>query len=190
MCSQFELYLSYVIVEIVRCRCCCLLFSPSRFSSYRIGVALKRAFFAERRRLALLGARVLGDGLRTLADGVLGELSGQQEADGRLYLATGDRRTTVVVGETRRLGGDALEDVVDEAVHDGHGLAADARVGMDLLQHLVDVDGIALPSPPLALLVAGTHCLGLARGLLRTLASWFRRHDNLSFFLVRLLYCK
>ena len=124
----------------------------------------------------LLRARVLGDGLRALADGVLGQLSGQQKADCRLNLAARDRRATVVVGETRRLGGDALEDVVDEAVHDRHGLAADARVGVHLLEDLVDVDGVAFPSPPLALLVPGTHGFRLARGLLRSLASWLRRH--------------
>ena len=129
--------------------------------------------------LALLGAGVLGDSLGTLADGVLGELAGKQQSDGRLNFATGDGRTTVVVGQARGLGGDALEDVVDEAVHDGHGLAADASVGMDLLEHLVDVDGIGLPSPPLALLVAGTYGLRLAGGLLRSLARWLRWHSIL-----------
>ena len=42
----------------------------------------------------------------------------------------------------RRLAGDALEDVVDEGVHDRHSLLADAGVGVDLLQHLVDVGGV------------------------------------------------
>jgi hypothetical protein len=138
------------------------------------GSEKSRFFIRPRRRL--LGARVLGDRLRALAHGVLGQLSGQQQANGRLDLATRDRRTTVVVSETRRFGSDALEDVVHEAVHDRHGLAADARVGVNLLQHLVDVDGIALPSPPLSLLVPGAHGFRLARGLLRSLARWFRRH--------------
>jgi hypothetical protein len=129
------------------------------------------------RRRRLLGARVLGDGLRALADGVLGQLSGQQQTHCGLYLATGDRRTTIVVSETRRLGSDALEDVVDEAVHDRHGLAADARVGVDLLEHLVDVDGVALSPPALSLLVASANGLRLARCLLRSLARWFGRHD-------------
>jgi hypothetical protein len=143
-------------------------------------VALKRAFFAGPvpRRRRLLGAGVLGDGLGALADGVLGELAGQQEADGGLYLAAGDRRAAVVVRQAGGLGGDALEDVVDEAVHDGHGLAADARVWVDLLEDLVDVDGVRLPSPPLALLVAGADGLRLAGGLLRSLAGWLRRHAD------------
>jgi hypothetical protein len=128
------------------------------------------------RPLRSLGARVLGDGLGSLADGVLGELARQQETDGRLDLAARDRRSTVVVGETGRLGGDALEDVVDEAVHDRHGLAADAGVGVDLLQHLVDVDGVRLTSAPLPLLVPGAHGLRLARRLLRSLTRWFGWH--------------
>jgi len=108
---------------------------------------------------------------------VLGQLSGQQQAHGRLDFATGDRRATVVVRQARSLGGDAFEDVVDERVHDRHGLAADARVGVDLLEDLVDVDGVAFPSPPLALLVARADGLRLAGGLLRSLAGWLRRHD-------------
>ena len=33
-----------------------------------------------------------------------------------------------------RLGGDALEDVVDEGVEDGHGAVGDTSVGVDLLE--------------------------------------------------------
>src|SRR5208282_5578697 len=95
----------------------------------------------------------------------------------RLDLATGDRRTTVVVGQTRSLGGDALEDVVDEAVHYAHRLGADASVRVDLLQHFVDVDGIRLSSSSLLLLVSCTCSLRLAGCLLRSLACWLRWHD-------------
>ena len=117
----------------------------------------------------LLGAGVLGDGLGALRHGVLGQLTGEEETDGGLNLPAGDGRATVVVGQTRGLGGDALEDVVHERVHDGHGLAGDASVGVDLLQHLVDVDGIALLPPPLALLVASAHGFRLAGCLLGSL---------------------
>jgi hypothetical protein len=124
----------------------------------------------------LLGAGVLGDGLGSLADGVLGQLAGQQKPDCRLYLPARDRRATVVVGQTTRLGSDTFEDVVHEAVHDRHRLAADARVGVDLLQDLVDVDGVRLPSSPLALLVASANGFRLARRLLRSLARRLRWH--------------
>lgn len=90
----------------------------------------------------LLGRGVLGDGLGALADGVLGQFTRQEQTNCRLDLAAGDRRTTVVVSQTRSLGGDAFEDVVDEAVHDAHGLGADAGVWVHLLQDFVDVDGV------------------------------------------------
>ena len=63
----------------------------------------------------LLGAGVLGHGLGALGHCVLGQLSGQQEPDGRLDLARRDGRPLVVVGQAGRLGRDPLEEVVDEA---------------------------------------------------------------------------
>lgn len=110
-------------------------------------VALKRAVLmssstTSTRRSSLLGRGVLGDGLGSLTDGVLGQFSGQKKANSCLDLATGDRRTTVVVSETGSLGSDAFEDVVHKAVHDAHGLGADASVWVHLLEDLVDVDGV------------------------------------------------
>ena len=49
---------------------------------------------------------------------------------------TSNNPPLVVVGELAGLGGDPLEEVVDERVHDGHGLGGDAGVGVHLLQHL------------------------------------------------------
>ena len=123
-------------------------------------VALKRAFVSEAQSIDLLAAGVLGDGLGTLGDGVLGQLAGQEQTDGGLDFAGGDGGAAVVVGETGGLGGDALEDVVDEAVHDGHGLAGDAGVGVNLLQHLVHVDGVALLPALSALLASFAGDLG------------------------------
>ena len=73
----------------------------------------------------LLGGSVLGDGLGSFGDGVLGQFSGKDETDGGLDFSGGDRGAFVVVGKTTGFGGDALEDVVDEGVHDGHGLGGD-----------------------------------------------------------------
>lgn len=127
----------------------------------------------------LLRAGVLGDSLGALADGVLGQLTRQQQTHCRLDLPTGDGRALVVVSQTRRLGGDALEDVVDEAVHDAHRLRRDTSVGVDLLQHLVDVDGIGFLALALRLLVGlGDVLLGFA-GLLGCLSTSFRRHFRL-----------
>lgn len=74
---------------------------------------------------------------------MLGQLSGQDEAAGGLYLARADRVALVVAGEAAGLLRDALKDVVQERVHDRHGLVRDARVRMDLLEDLhVQAKGI------------------------------------------------
>ena len=116
----------------------------------------------------LLGAGVLRNGLGALGHGVLGQFSWEQESDCSLDLPGGDGGALVVVGEPGSLGGDPLEDVIDEGVHDGHGLGRDASVGMHLLQDLVDVDGVRLLPAPLGgalpvLARRGDGLLGLAR---------------------------
>ena len=118
-------------------------------------------------RVSLLGAGVLGDSLGALRDGVLGELSREEEPDSGLDLAGGDGGPLVVVSQTAGLSSDSLKEIVDERVHDAHSLGGDTSVGVDLLQHLVDVDGVGLlPLVPLLLLVAlGDGLSGLA-GLL------------------------
>ena len=119
----------------------------------------------KRGQTSSLAAGVFGDGLRALADGVLGELTGKKKTDSGLDLPRSDRRLLVVVRQATGLRGNALEDVVDERVHDGHSLAGDASVGVDLLQHLVDVDAVGLTTTTVALLLLSSigGCLGLAR---------------------------
>ena len=56
-----------------------------------------------------------------------------------------------------RLASDALENVIDEGVHDSHGFGRDAGVQMDLLQLLVHVHGVALLAAALALLAVLLH---------------------------------
>ena len=88
----------------------------------------------------------------------------QKETDSSLDLPAGDSRALVVMCQARCFCGDALKDVVHEGIHDGHGLGRDASVRVDLLQHLVDVDGVALLPPTLLLLVPLGNCLlGFAR---------------------------
>ena len=124
----------------------------------------------------LLGAGVLGDGLGAFTDGVLGQLTGEEQTDGCLDLSGCDGRPTVVVGQTASLGSDALEDVIDKRVHDAHGLAGHTSIGMYLLQHLVDVDAVAFPPPPLPFLLSTACGLGLAGGLLSSFRRCFRGH--------------
>ncbi|XDV19083.1 hypothetical protein PO909_024655, partial [Leuciscus waleckii] len=110
--------------------------------------------------------------------GVFGQLSGQQQTHGGLDLSRCDGGALVVVSETRRFTGDALEDVVDERVHDSHRLGGDPGVGMNLLQDFVHVDRIALLPGLSALLsaLAGGFSDGLLRALLGCRLRWFR-HD-------------
>ena len=110
---------------------------------------------------------------------MLGQLSGQEEPDSSLDLTGGDGGPLVVVSQLGGLSSNPLKDVVDKGVHDGHGLAGDTGVGVHLLQHLVDVDGVGLLASQLLLLLValGNGLLGLA-GLLGGLSGNFRGHDD------------
>ena len=92
----------------------------------------------------LLGAGVLGDGLGAFRDGVFGQFTGEEEPDGSLDLPGGDGGPLVVVGQFGSFSSDTLKEIIDEGVHDAHGLGGDTSVGVDLFQHLVDVDGVGL----------------------------------------------
>merc|ERR1740117_2757871 len=94
---------------------------------------------------------VLGDGLGAFGNGVSGELSGEDESDGGLDLTAGEGLSLVVSDESGGFTGDSLENVVDEGVHDAHGLLGDSDLVVDLLEDSVDVDGEGLNS----LLVSG-----------------------------------
>ena len=96
---------------------------------------------------------------------MLGQFSGEEEPHSSLDLPGGDGGPLVVVGKAGGLSGDPLKDVVDKGVHDGHGLGADASVGVHLLEDLVDVDGVRLLPLLFALLLVslGNGLLGFAR---------------------------
>lgn len=92
---------------------------------------------------------------------MLGEFSRKQETNGGLNF-TGCEGLGVVVGsKLSRLGGDALEEISDKGVHDAHGLGRDTGVRMNLLEHLVDVDGVGFTPLLLAgsLFGSGGHTL-------------------------------
>ena len=123
-------------------------------------------------RLVGRGRLELGDGLGALRDGVLRELAREHEPDRSLDLSRGEG---LLLGVTAELGGlesDALEDVVDEGVHDGHALLGDAGIRVDLLKDLVDVGAVALGA---LLLATGGGLLGGLGGLLGALG-WCLSH--------------
>jgi len=106
---------------------------------------------------------------------VLGQFTGQKQPHGGLDLSGGDGLSLVVVSKSRGLSGDPLKDVVHKGVHDGHGLGADTSVGVDLLEDLVDVDGVGFLPLLLSLLVS-SDTAGLLACLLLGFLSRNRGH--------------
>ena len=96
---------------------------------------------------------------------MLGELTGKEEPDSSLDFPGGDGGPLVVVGQTGGFSSNPLKDVIDKGVHDAHSLGGDTSVRVDLLQDLVDVDGVGLLPLLLSLLLVslGDGLLGLAR---------------------------
>ena len=126
------------------------------------------------------GAGVLGDSLGSLGESVLGELSWEDELDSRLDLLGGEGVLLVVSDELSGLGGDLLEDIVDEGVHDGHGSLGDTGLWVNLLEDSVDIDGEGLDSLGLSLHDGGSldgflSCWGSSSG--------FGWHFNIKFII-------
>lgn len=130
--------------------------------------------------LRLFRAGVLGDCLGTFTDGVFCQFTRQQKPDRSLDFPRRDRWAFVVVGQSWSLRCDTLENVVDETVHNTHRLTGDSSVGMNLLQHFVDVDCVAfLPLPLLLLISLADVLLGLA-GFFHCFTTDFWRHGETS----------
>ena len=112
-----------------------------------------------------LSRRELGHSLCSLGNSMLGKLTGKHETDGSLDLPGGKGGLLVVGGKLSCFGGDALEDIVDEGVHDGHTLLGDTGVGVDLLEDLVDVGRVRF-NTLLGSLGSGSCLLGCLCALL------------------------
>ena len=65
---------------------------------------------------------------------MLGQLSRKDQPDSSLDLSRCDSGLLVVASQLGSLGGDLVENVIDEGVQDGHGLGADACVWVHLRQ--------------------------------------------------------
>ena len=125
---------------------------------------------------SLLRAGVLSNSLSSLAHGVFCQFTGKQQTHGSLNFSAGDGGTAVVVCQTGSFGSDSLENVIDKGVHDAHGLAGNTCVRVYLLQHLVNVDAVALLSPPPALLVPSAGGFGLAGRFFGSFCAWLGWH--------------
>ena len=108
---------------------------------------------------------------------MLGKFTGEEQPDGSLDFPGGDGGPLVVVSQTGGLCCNALKDVVDKGVHDGHSLGADASVGVDLLQDLVDVDRVGfLPLLTFFLAISLGDGLGSLAGLFGSFSGGLGRH--------------
>ncbi|KAF5955964.1 hypothetical protein HYC85_008820 [Camellia sinensis] len=121
-------------------------------------------------------ASKLRDRLSALRHSVLSQFTRKNKPDSCLDLPRSNGRLLVIPSEPRGFLSELLEDVVDEAVHDPHGLARDPDVRMNLFQHLEDVDLVGLNAllRPLLLLFSG-GCSALLRQLLPGLRFLLRR---------------
>ena len=110
-------------------------------------------------------SRELGDGLGSFGNGMLGQLTGEDEFDGSLNFAGAHGVSLVVSDKASSFRGESIERVRDEGVHDGHGLLGDSGFGVDLFQHLVDVDAVGFDSFSGSLLLNSLDVLGSGSGL-------------------------
>jgi hypothetical protein len=102
---------------------------------------------------------------------VLGQLAREDQADRSLDFSGRDGGLLVVGREFGGLGSDALEDVIDKRVQDGHGTVGDTSIGVHLLENLVDVGAVCLlASLGALLLLASSGSLLASILLLRRLA--------------------
>ena len=142
-------------------------------------------FYVQQTEDCLLAAGVFGDGFGAFADGVLGQFTGKKKTNSGLDLSRCNGGLLVVVSKAGSFTSDALEDVLDERVHDGHGFAGDTGVRMDLFHDFVDVDGVSFLPPSGSLLLVTDR--GLLAGFLFTFlsdSSGFWRHFVYKFRLI------
>lgn len=143
-----------------------------------VGPEKDRLVCEEPKKRNLLGRSVFGDGLGTFRDSVFSQFSRQQETNSSLDLPRSDGRSLVVLSQSRSFGSNSFEDIVDETVHDGHGLSTDSSIRMNLFQNFVDVHSITFLPFLLPLLVPLDNILLGFPSLLRSFSSSFWRHDE------------
>ena len=102
---------------------------------------------------------------------MLGQFSREKETNSGLNFPTGNRMLLVVVRQTGGFGGNSLEYVVDERVHGEHGPVGNARLRMNLLEHLVNVYGVTF-LPNLSLPLSFSSGFGFDNGILVVLLGW------------------
>ena len=82
--------------------------------------------------------------LGTFRDGAFCQFTSKEEPDGGLNLPRGDGGPLVAIGQLGSLSSDTLKQIINKGVHGAHSLGGDTGAGVDLLQHLIDVNGKGL----------------------------------------------
>ena len=104
------------------------------------------------------------DGLGGFGDGVLGEVSGELEADGGLDFSGLDGGLLVGAGNSGGLGGDLVEHVEDEGVQDLDALGGEGEallgVLVDAVDEGVEARGVSLATGSTLLGSSATSSLG------------------------------
>jgi len=96
---------------------------------------------------------------------MLGKFTGKDKSDRGLNLSGRDGGLLVVCGKLRGLGSNALEDIIDEGVQNGHGAVGNTSVGVNLLKDFVDIGRVGLLARLRSLLLLSS-CCGLLTSLL------------------------
>jgi len=125
-----------------------------------------------------LSRRELGDSLGSFRDSMLGKFTRKHKTDSSLDFSAAKSSLLVVGGKLSSFTSNALKDIIDEGVHDGHTLLGDTSIRVDLLQHLVDVRAVGLCAL-LGLLASGASLLGGLGGLSRLLGRCLGHFDRL-----------
>ena len=92
--------------------------------------------------VALRTGRELRDRFGSFRYRVFSKFTGKHEADGGLDFSATECSLFVVRGEFSGLCRNALKDVLNERVHDGHALFGNTGIRVDLLEDLVDVAAV------------------------------------------------
>ena len=93
---------------------------PSSCIKFKDGVDNAGLLELEQSLYDRLSAGELGDGLGTLRDGMLGELSWENQSDGGLDLSGTEYSLVVVSNKATSLRSDSLEGIVNQRVQDGN----------------------------------------------------------------------
>ena len=113
----------------------------------------------------------LGHGLGSFRHGMFGQFSRKHQSDRRLDLSAAQSCLLGISGKTSCLRGNAIEDIVDKRVHDGHALFGNSSVRVDLFEHAVNVR-----RPRLRTLLAALSSRRLLWCLLGGLLGWSLGH--------------